>query len=61
MLLDGHVQVTVSKVDHDNDRVWLEWIDPVSGAIIEKEMSLKYFTELVNREPNCKIENPVMN
>jgi hypothetical protein len=61
MLFDDYVQITVSKVDRANDRVWFVYQDQNSGRIVEKEMSLKAFVRIVNSDPKAKIQQPVVN
>lgn len=61
MLFDDRVQVTVSKVDHAKDRVWLIYQDPNNGRMVEKEMSLKAFVRMINSDPKAKIQQPVVN
>jgi hypothetical protein len=56
MLFDDRVQITVSKVDHANDRVWLVYQDPNSGRNVAQG-----FVRMVNSDPKAKIKQPVVN
>lgn len=61
MLFDNQVQVMVSKVDRENDRVWIVYQNPHDGKMIEREMSLKELVRIINLDPNSKIQQPVVN
>lgn len=60
MLFNNRVQVTVSKIDRPNDRVWLHYQND-NGELIEKELSFKSFVTMINSDPDVKILKPIIN